>query len=153
MVSQRTELQATSLSPGRWMGLDVGAKRIGVAVSDPLRLTARPLTTLARTADEREFEQLRELLDQWQIERLVVGYPRRLTGETSASTQLVDSFLARLRSITSVPLERAEERLSSKAAEQRMAALRIPVRERRRLRDAFAAALILEWYLSENRGS
>ena len=135
------------------MGLDVGAKRIGVAVSDPLRLTARPLTTLARTADEREFEQLRELLDQWQIERLVVGYPRRLTGETSASTQLVDSFLARLRSITSVPLERAEERLSSKAAEQRMAALRIPVRERRRLRDAFAAALILEWYLSENRGS
>ncbi len=135
------------------MGLDVGAKRIGVAVSDPLRLTARPLATLARTADEREFEQLRELLDQWQIERLVVGYPRRLTGETSASTQLVDSFLARLRSITSVPLERAEERLSSKAAEQRMAALRIPVRERRRLRDAFAAALILEWYLSENRGS
>ncbi len=137
----------------RWMALDVGDKRIGVAVSDPLRLTARPLTTLARTRDGAEYRQLIDLLQRWAVERLVVGVPRRLSGETTASTQLVESFIAEFEGISGVRVERAEERLSSKEAERLMAEMRIPAEQRRSKRDAFAAALILEWYLEENSGT
>ncbi len=153
MALNGEELRSRGASSGRWMALDVGNRRIGVAVSDPLRLTARPLTTLVRTPDEAEFRQLVDLLDQWEIARLIVGCPYRLTGESSDSTRMVEAFIARMHEVTDVPLERADERLSSKEAERLMAEMRIPIGERRAKRDAFAAALILEWYLGESSGN
>ncbi|MFZ0430423.1 MAG: Holliday junction resolvase RuvX [Acidobacteriota bacterium] len=135
------------------MALDVGEKRIGVAVSDPLRLTARPLTTLTCTRDRSEFLKLAELLSVWGIVRLIVGYPRRLTGEKSTSTRLVEDFTAALRELSDIPIEWADERLSSKEAERRMADVGLPLAQRRLRRDEFAAALILEWYLEENSGN
>lgn len=154
-VSMKSDnLNEAEQDPGesRWMALDVGAKRIGVAITDPLRLTSRPLTTVSRRSDGIEFRRLAELVEEWSVEKLVVGYPRRLTGESSDSTRLVDSFLVRLRESVQVPIEPAEERLSSKEAERRMAEIGIPIERRRAERDAFAAALILEWYLGECSG-
>lgn len=153
MALNEEELGTRGGFSGRWMALDVGNKRIGVAVSDPLRITARPLTTLVRTPDGAEFRQLVDLLDRWEVERLIVGCPYRLTGEPSDSTRMVEVFIARMREVSDVPLERAEERLSSKEAERLMAEMQIPVNERRAKRDAFAAALILEWYLGESSGN
>lgn len=135
------------MTAGRWMGLDVGSRRIGVALSDPLRITARPLEVFERTTLDADLLQVRKLIEEHQVVRLVVGVPRRLDGSESAATALVEAFVAQLIERAGVPVIRAEERLSSKEAEHLMAELDIPPSRRRERRDAFAAALILKWYL------
>lgn len=135
---------------GRWMALDVGRRRIGVAVSDPLKLTARPAGTLTRSTDLAEIGEITRMVREYEVERIVAGRPFRLNGETSETVDLVEAFLEELRKFVTVPVEWAEERLSSKEAERIMAELKVPVADRRRRRDEFAAALILQWYIEEN---
>lgn len=137
-------------TPGRWMSLDVGSRRIGVALSDPLRLTARPLTTLTRSVDYEELTQITELAEQYEVTRIVIGRPLYLTGESSESTHTTEQFAERLRLVCGRPIDWAEERLSSKEAESLMAEMDIDPAERKGLRDQFAAALILKWYLEEH---
>jgi putative holliday junction resolvase len=133
----------------RWIALDVGTRRIGVAVSDPLRVTARPLKTLVRTPDGAEFRELVRLVDEYEVSRIIVGRPVRLSGEESEGTRQVEAFITELSAVCPVRIVRAEERLSSKEAERMMAEVGIAPADRRRRRDEFAAALILQWYLEE----
>ena len=141
---------STSGSRQRWLALDVGNRRIGVAVSDPLRVTARPLTTLERTPEGAEFQALKVLIEEYGISRVIVGSPRRLSGDESEQTRRVEAFISRLASVCPPPIVRGEERLSSKEAERVMAEVGVAPADRRRRRDEFAAALILQWYLEES---
>ena len=136
----------------RWMALDVGTKRCGVAVTDPLKLTSRPLLTFERTRLEEDVERLTGLMRQYQVERLIVGQPRHLSGRSSSVAQAAIPLVSRLRRLDTVPVEWMDERLSTKEAESVMRELGIPEHLRRQKKDEFAAAVILKWYLEE-RGS
>jgi len=135
----------------RWMALDVGSKTIGVAITDPLKVTVRPLKTLMREKLDRDAERIGELIDEQDIERLVVGMPRHLGGERSGIADLIEPLVKLLERNLEIPIASAEERLSTKEAERLMAEADLPLAERRKRRNEFAAAVILEWYLEECR--
>ena len=133
------------------MALDVGSKTIGVAITDPLKVTVRPLKTLIRENLDRDAERIGELIDEQDIERLVVGMPRHLGGERSSIAALIEPLVKLLEQNLEIPIASAEERLSTKEAERLMAETDMPLTERRKRRNEFAAAVILEWYLEESR--
>ncbi len=133
------------------MALDVGSKTIGVAITDPLKITVRPLKTLIRENLDRDAERIGELIDEQGIERLVVGMPRHLGGERSSTAGLIEPLVKLLEQNLDIPIASAEERLSTKEAERLMAEVDLPLVERRKKRNEFAAAVILEWYLEECR--
>ncbi len=135
----------------RWMALDVGSKTIGVAITDPLKITVRPLKTLMREDMDRDAERIGELIDEQDIERLVVGMPRHLGGERSSMADLIEPLVKLLEQKLEIPITSAEERLSTKEAERLMAEADLPLAERRKRRNEFAAAVILEWHLEECR--
>jgi len=133
----------------RWMALDVGSRNIGVAVSDPLKLTARPLQTLQRRDLETDVEALRDLMQRHAVERLIVGLPLHLSGNRSPTLYKIEPLVKRVQETTSIPVKWKDERLSTKEAEQLMKELGLSQAERRQKRNEFAAALILKWYLEE----
>jgi putative Holliday junction resolvase len=133
------------------MALDVGSKTIGIAITDPLKVTVRPLKTLLRENLDRDAERIGELIDEQDIERLVVGMPRHLGGERSSIADLIEPLVKLLELNLDIPIASAEERLSTKEAERLMAEVDLPLAERKKRRNEFAAAVILEWYLEECR--
>ena len=135
-------------SPGRLMGLDLGSKTIGVALSDPLRISVRPLTTLQRTSLTDDCERLLELARRHEVGGIVVGLPSNMDGSHSQTQQLVAPLVEQLRGSAAL-VELQDERLSTRTADLQMAAQKLPIRERRRRRNEFAAAVILQWYIQE----
>jgi putative Holliday junction resolvase len=130
------------------MGLDVGSKTIGVSLSDPLRITTSPLTTLRRTSLDADCEKLLELANHHTVTGIVIGLPRNMDGSRSETESLIDPILKYLR-LSHVDVGLQDERLSTKAAEKKMAQENLPISERKRRKDEFAAAVILEWYIQE----
>ena len=133
------------------MALDVGSKTIGIAITDPLKVTVRPLKTLMRENLDTDAERIGKLIDEQDIERLVVGMPRHLGGERSGIADFIEPLVKRLEQNLEIPIASAEERLSTKEAERLMAEVALPLAERRKRRNEFAAAVILEWYLEEGQ--
>lgn len=134
--------------PARLMGLDVGTRKIGVAITDPLQLYARPLTTLRRRRPDQDRDRILELIRDNQVARVIIGLPRHLDGEESSTLDCIRPLTRRLRA-AGIAVEWQDERLSTRLAEEWMSREKVPVRDRGRLRDQFAAALILQWYLEE----
>lgn len=137
--------------PSRWMALDVGTRSIGVAITDPLRISARPLAVLKRSTLEQDLHQILELVVGHHVCRIVVGRPLHLSGEESPVLARITPLYERLKTDCGVQVRWAEERLSSKEAETVMRRAGLSPRRHRARRDAFAAALILTWYLEEQR--
>ena len=136
----------------RALGVDYGRKRIGLALSDPTGLLARAWKTIASAGLERqvtelwrEIEALRSDPDGLSI--VVIGLPRRLSGEPNEQTALVQTVAARLAALTPVPIVLQDERLSSHQAEELLARTEKDWRKRKPLLDAAAAAVILQDYL------
>lgn len=133
----------------RILSLDVGKRRIGVAVSDPLGITARPHSTIQR--DKRAVEVIVALVRQLEVDRIVVGLPLHLDGKEGEQAKDVRSFASKLAQESLVPIEFYDERLTTVEAEERLAGRRGDWRKKKGLIDAFAAAAILEAYLKEQR--
>jgi putative holliday junction resolvase len=136
----------------RALGIDYGRKRIGLALSDPTGLLARPWKTIAAAGFERqvmelsrEIASLRDEADGLAV--VVVGLPRRLSGEANDQTALVQSLVERLARATPVRVALQDERLSSREAEQLLARREKDWRKRKPLLDAAAASVILQDYL------
>jgi putative Holliday junction resolvase len=131
------------------MALDFGAKAIGVALSDELQLTARPLTTLRR--DKLKFAQVLErlaaLVDEHKIATLVVGLPLNMDGSRGPATSRVESFLVELRRHLHIPIVTLDERLTSREADDLLREQGAGYRERRAKSDEYAALVILRDYL------
>lgn len=140
----------------RIVGLDVGARRIGVAVSDVTQLLARPLdviqvSRLDAAAVARVAERIQVLRDEEDgVERLVVGLPRHLDGTPNAMTESVSQFARDVGVRLDVPVSLQDERLSSREAESRLARREKDWRARKARLDAAAAAVILQDYLDEH---
>jgi putative Holliday junction resolvase len=140
---------------GRVAGLDVGERRIGVAVSDLTGTLARPVGVLQTSgldgdAVERAVAELSRLAaEEDGLASLVVGLPRRLDGSPSDMTPRVEAFAAAVRARTALPVILQDERLTSREAESRLAVREKDWRARKKQLDAVAAAIILQDYLDE----
>ncbi len=138
---------------GRIVGLDVGERRIGVAVSDVTATLARPLTTLRTTGLDGDALALavaevgRLAAEEDGVAAIVVGLPRRLDGTENAMTRRLEIFADRLRARSARPVTLQDERLTSIEAESRLAAREKNWRARKQKLDAAAAAIILQDYL------
>lgn len=135
--------------------MDVGRTRIGLAISDPSQTLARPLATLvvgADTAIETVVQAIKRLAaEEDGLERVVVGLPVRLNGDPSDQTRFVERFVAALKTRTDLPIEVADERLTSREAESRLAVRERNWRKRKAQLDAAAAAIILQDYLDRRQ--
>jgi putative Holliday junction resolvase len=143
---------------GRIVGLDVGERRIGVAVSDPTGLLARPLTTLRTTGLDGDalqitLAQITRLTADDPLDAIVVGLPRRLDGSASDMTPRVERFAQRLGESAGMAVILQDERLTSVEAESRLATREKNWRVRKEQLDAEAAAVILQDYLDIHRPS
>ena len=135
----------------RILGLDIGEKRIGVALSDPLGIIAGALTVIERTTDEAAIKQILDLACENEVERIVVGMPRSLDGSLGKQAQAVQSFIDSLKGHTQLPLVTWDERLSTVAAERTMLEVGMKRDKRKKRRDSLAAAFILQGYLDRER--
>jgi putative holliday junction resolvase len=136
----------------RALGVDYGRKRIGLALSDPTGLLARAWKTLASAGLERQVTDLSREIEALRsdpdgLSTVVIGLPRRLSGEPNEQTALVQTVAARLAALTSVPIVLQDERLSSHQAEELLARTEKDWRKRKAFLDAAAAAVILQDYL------
>ena len=133
----------------RVMAIDYGAKAIGVAISDELQLTVRPLATIRR--EKRKYAQVIErigaLITEHEIGTLVVGLPLNMDGTRGPAVERVESFIEDLRRSLSVPIVTIDERLTSYGADQMMREMGMNERERRARSDEYAATIILQDYL------
>ncbi|HEX8246351.1 MAG TPA: Holliday junction resolvase RuvX [Longimicrobium sp.] len=136
----------------RSMALDYGERRIGVAVSDPTRTIASPLTTLQRRAGKRPpWPEIAKLVEENEVDEAVVGLPLDLSGDETAWTAEVRQFGADLERRTGLPVRWIDERMTSVAAERavRGMGLKRSEREQKERIDAAAAALILDAWLRQ----
>jgi putative Holliday junction resolvase len=137
----------------RVIGLDVGDKWVGVALSDPMGIIARPLAILERCDELTDAEAVVKIICQYQAAKVIVGLPRLLTGVVGTQAERVQGFAQRLASLTDTPVLFQDERFSTAGAQEIMKANRkrkkgFYSRERD---DAVAAAVILQDWLDENR--
>lgn len=149
MVSSRSNSPAGGTRAGRVLAVDYGRRRMGLAVSDELGLTARPLATLERTNRRDDLRRLRELIRVHHVRRVVVGLPLHLDGGESDMAAEARRFAARLHKGAGLPVTLVDERLTSWEAEQTGSAPAKTPRRRRAQRDQLAAALILRDYLDQ----
>jgi len=136
---------------GRILGLDMGDRWIGVALSDPEGILASPLTRITRIGTEATIEVILQLVRQHQVKRIVAGLPYSMKGGLGPQAIKVLDFLHELRQRLEIPVETVDERLSTVAAGRRMREAGIVRKRKKREIDAAAAALILQAYLDEVR--
>jgi len=131
----------------RTLGLDIGDKRIGVAISDPEEILASPLATITREDDKKAIDDIIKLVDQHDVERIVVGLPYSLDGSIGGQANKVMDFAERLSQYTRASMEVWDERLSTVAVERLLREAGNKKAKKRERRDAAAAAFILQGYL------
>lgn len=135
----------------RILALDVGSKRIGIALSDELGITAQPKPVLERTKMQTDLKQLSELIETFQVGEIVVGYPVNLDGSVGPQAQWVLEFVECLKGKTSLPIKLWDERLSSKAVEKLMLEGDLSRKKRKKRIDSLSAQWILQGYLESKR--
>jgi putative Holliday junction resolvase len=131
----------------RILGLDVGDRRIGVAISDPGEVLASPLTTIASEDSQSATDAIIRLVDQHDVKRIVVGLPYSLDGSVGGQAKKVIDFIDTLSKGTKASIETWDERLSTKAVERLLKNVDNKKANKREHRDAAAAAFILQGYL------
>ncbi len=131
----------------RVLGLDHGEKRIGLALSDFMRIIAQPLFTIVRRDEQDLWLQLEAVIAENEVATVVVGYPVSMSGKPSTQTQVVDQFIEQFKDRFAVDLETYDERLSSWAAKQSMQLQGIKTGHNKATIDMTAAAIFLQDYL------
>jgi putative Holliday junction resolvase len=136
----------------RALALDLGTRRIGVAVSDSGGTVATPYETVQRSGDRaRDHARIADLIDETGAEVLVVGLPRSLDGGIGPAARAILDEVDQLTAAVAVPVETWDERLSTVEAERSMRAMRVGKGKRRRIVDQLAATVILQSWLDAGR--
>lgn len=131
----------------RILGLDVGERTIGVAVSDELGWTAQGVETIRRQSLEHDFARLLQLIEQYQVTEIVVGLPRNMNGTIGPRGESCQRFARELAERTALPVRLWDERLTTMAAEKMLIAADVSRKKRKRVIDKMAAVMILQGYL------
>lgn len=145
------EVSASAEKPRRILAVDYGRKRIGLALSDALGLTAQPLATLVRVNRQNDLRRLREACRTHGVTHIIVGHPLHMTGEAGEMANEAARFAARLEKEIGIGVELVDERLTSWEAEQMVAETKSSARRRKPL-DDMAAAVLLRDYLERTPG-
>ena len=140
-------------SQGRVMGLDLGRRTIGVAVSDPLRLTAQGVEVWRRRTLAEDLEHLAELASRYEVSAVVVGLPLRTGGEPGPEAEWAREFAEVLARRLGVEVVLWDERFTTHEAERALIAAGLGRKKRRGVVDMTAAALILDGYLARERAN
>jgi len=136
----------------RSLGLDIGDKRIGVALGDPQGILASPLTIIHRQDEAADTEAIISIVNQYQVGQIIIGLPRSLDGTLGKQAEKVKTFVRALCGYTSVPMKFRDERLSTVLARRLMRDT--GSKKKRKVKahdDAAAAAIILQGYLDEKQ--
>jgi putative Holliday junction resolvase len=127
--------------------LDVGSKTIGVAVSDPLGITAQGLPTIRRQNKRLDFDQLERIIRHYQVAEIVVGYPLRMSGAEGIQAEKMQLFAAALRQRFQLPVHLWDERLTSAQANRLLRETELSIKRRGEVVDRLAAILILQSWM------
>jgi putative Holliday junction resolvase len=135
------------------LGLDVGSKTIGIAISDPLGITAQGLDTIRRKNKRLDFEQLAQLVREYEVSEIVVGYPLRLSGAEGIQSEKMQLFAEDLRKKFGLPVHLWDERLTSSQANRVLREAELSIKKRGAAVDRMAAVLILQNWMEARETS
>ncbi len=131
----------------RILGLDLGKKTIGVAVSDPLGYTAQGLTTIRRTKKQEDIQEIKKFCDEYNVELIVIGLPKNMNGTIGLSGEIAMAFGELLESELKIAIKFWDERLTTVAAHKAMLEGDLSRSKRKKIVDKVASILILQGYL------
>jgi putative Holliday junction resolvase len=134
----------------RFLGIDYGTVRIGLALSDPTGTLASPLPFLENQSPQQVTTALSELIQTHQIEGLVIGLPRNMDGTYGPSAQKVRDFIAQIQKSISLPITPIDERLTTAQASKQLSSIGMNQKQLRKKVDSSSACLILQQYLDRN---
>lgn len=131
----------------RVLGLDVGSRRIGMAVSDPLGITAQGLATLERRNKRQDFDRLGRIIREYEVKAIVVGLPLRMSGAEGVQAGKMHEFAEELRKRFDLPVHLWDERLTSAEANRLLRETDLSIEKRGKAVDRMAAVLILQGWM------
>lgn len=131
----------------RVLGLDIGDKTIGVAISDPLGFTAQGIKTIIRKSKKNDIEELKEICGQYNVDTIVAGLPKNMNGTLGSQGEKVIKFCDFIKDSIDVPIKMWDERLTTVAAHRAMLEADLSRAKRKKLVDKIAATYILQGYL------
>jgi len=131
----------------RLMGLDVGDKTIGVAVSDLLMITAQGVTTIKRTNIKNDLNELKKIIDEYQVTKIVVGIPKMLDGTIGIQGQKVQEFIEKMKKHIDLPVELEDERFTTTISERMLIEADVKRKKRKEVIDKLAAVQILSSFM------
>ena len=132
----------------RILSLDVGKKKIGIAITDALGITAQGLETLVRENKKTDFERIKKIIHDMNVSKIIVGLPLNMDGTAGVMAKEIYNFVDKLKEGTDVPVQVWDERLTTMEAERVLLQADLSRKKRKRLDDRVAAQLILQSYLS-----
>lgn len=142
---------ASTMNPTRILALDLGKRRIGLALSDELGVTAQGVETMLRTNIREDLARLNELAREKNVSMILIGNPMHMNGREGRQAQLARDFGRRLRETTGIPVEFWDERLTTVEAQRVLRQSGISIEKRAKAVDRLAAVLLLESYLDSRR--
>lgn len=135
----------------RIMGLDIGDRRIGVAMSDPMGWTAQGVKTITRVdGSKNDIEELREIINQYKVEKIISGLPKNMNNTLGPAGEKVMKYCSGLENIFHIPLEYVDERLSTVAVTRTLIDADVSRSKRKKVVDKLAAQYILQIYLDSH---
>ena len=135
----------------RFLGLDIGSKRIGLALSDELGITAQGIPTLNRTTPGNDIRKLLEIVRQHKVEKIVIGLPKNMNGTLGKSAEQVLAFIQEMKVKTAIPVDLWDERLSTIAVTRTLVSANVSRRRRKEVVDKLAAVYILQGFLDSQK--
>jgi len=135
----------------RFMGLDVGDKTIGVAVSDLLMITAQGVTTIKRTNLKNDIRELKKIIEEYKVTKIVSGLPKMLNGTVGIQGEKVLEFLEKLKKHIDLPIELEDERFTTTMSEKMLIQADVKRKKRKEVIDKLAAVEILTTYMQRIR--
>jgi len=135
----------------RILGLDVGDKWIGVAISDELMLTAQPLETIKRESNKIAYEKIHNIILEKNIDKIVVGLPKNMNNTLGPQSEKVIKFATKLKNKFKIDIEYMDERMTTLMAEQVLIEGSVRRENRKKYIDKIAATYILQSYMDQNR--
>jgi len=133
----------------RILGLDIGDKTIGVAVSDAIGLTAQALKVIWRSSVDQDIEELKKIIDEYQVQKIIIGLPKNMDGTLGHQAEKVKKTYDKIEKALKIPVELWDERLTTVEAERLLIRADMSRKKRKKVIDKLAAVFILQGYLDK----
>ena len=140
------------MEEGRILAIDYGEVRMGLAISDPLRIFAFPLTVIDLKKNVDFIKTIQDIIKEKEVKRIIIGYPLKMDGSEGIQTEKVKGFVEELKRKINIDIEMVDERLTTTVAQRALTDIGIGQKKQRGIIDKIAAAKLLETYLELNKG-